>query len=42
MDVTKLLDEIYGNKNESDMVNANLARLERTSPTTRRKVIVGS
>jgi hypothetical protein len=23
MDVTKLLDEIYGNKNESDMVNAN-------------------
>jgi hypothetical protein len=24
MDVTKLLDEIYSNKNESDMVNANI------------------
>lgn len=24
MDLTKLLDEIYGNKNESDMVNANI------------------
>jgi len=24
MDLTKLLDQIYGNKNESDMVNANI------------------
>lgn len=24
MYLTKLLDEIYGNKNESDMVNANI------------------
>lgn len=27
MDVTKLLDEIYGNKNEADMVNANIGSL---------------
>ena len=24
MDLTKLLDEVYGNKNESDMSNANI------------------
>jgi hypothetical protein len=24
MDLTKLLDEVYGNKNESDMANANI------------------
>lgn len=27
MDLTKLLDEIYGNKNESSMVNANIGTL---------------